>query len=87
MMSRCLQLLPVRGEKLRAFRAKILERMMFYSFTYLIFGLFMGCLYFLNYVVNRHYPSWDTDFLSSRILKFVCIVIVIVIVIDSIDFY
>lgn len=77
-MARCLQMLPVHGETLRSLRAKILERMMFYSFTYLIFGLFMGCLYFLNYVMNRHYPSWDTNFLSSRTLKFVGIIIIII---------
>ena len=70
-MAHYLQRLPTHGKKWCDHFAEILERMMFFSFAYLIFSLITGCLYFLNYVINRHYSNWDTDFMSSRVLRFV----------------
>lgn len=44
---------------------------MFYIFTYIIFGLCTGFLYFLNELISNHFSSWEPHFLSSRILQLV----------------
>lgn len=69
LMANCLKRLPIYEESLLQDRARILEKMIFYVFTYIIFGLCTGFLYSMNELINFNFHTWDTTFLSSRVLE------------------
>ncbi len=78
-MANCLKRLPIYQEGLLRVapsrsshsqdRAFILEKMMFYVFTYIIYGIIVAVLYGLIELINRHFASWSPRFLSSFVLE------------------
>lgn len=78
-MANCLKRLPIYQEGLLRVvlhifsypqsRARILEKMMFYVFTYIIYGIVVAVLYGLIELMNNHFDSWNPRFLSSFVLE------------------